>query len=425
MSIDARARAAAKALRDSTARFKPSHPTPWSVGAPRRRAGAVTVVAVYLGIAACLFVFVASFWALRPPVEPPAIGPLREGALGWRTLAAGPEGYWPSGMFWTGRGALVVAGADASANQVKGAIYDPGADRWRSIAASGMEWRGGEAVVWTGKELIVWGGDSGARMTVAGGRYDPVADRWSRIAEAPLPAQGGLEAVWTGREMIVLTANGDAAAYDPAADTWRPLPDLPLPPRTRPAVVWTGEEVVVWGGCHPATTQCDDAATGADELSDGAAYSPTSDRWRRLAASPLAARDRPGAVWAGSEMIVWGGIVPDGVRGAYGAAYDPARDTWRVIAKAPIVERSNHIAVWTGRELVVWGGVGTSAGDAFLDDGAAYLPSADAWKALPQAPIERRDRHVAVWTGTELLIWGGCCDRAERTLHSGAALRLA
>jgi len=56
-------------------------------------------------------------------------------------------------------------------------------------------------------------------------------------------------------------------------------------------------------------------------------------------------------------MIVWGG----GNGGANyfntGGRYDPSTDSWRAtdISNAPI-GRSNHTAVWTGSEMIIWGG---------------------------------------------------------------------
>jgi N-acetylneuraminic acid mutarotase len=121
-------------------------------------------------------------------------------------------------------------------------------------------------------------------------------------------------------------------------------------------------------------------------------------------------------------MLVWGGVVPSGQRGAYGAAYNPASDTWRPLADGPLSARSNHTAVWTGRRMLVWGGQRASHGDRFLADGAGYDPASDAWNPLPAAPLAARDRHVAVWTGTEMVILGGCCD-GDAPIGSGAAFR--
>jgi hypothetical protein len=56
--------------------------------------------------------------------------------------------------------------------------------------------------------------------------------------------------------------------------------------------------------------------------------------------------------------------------------------------------------VWTGRELLVWGGLGVPG------DGAAYDPSANTWRVLAKAPLGSRIAN-AVWTGTEMVIRAG------------------
>jgi hypothetical protein len=66
--------------------------------------------------------------------------------------------------------------------------------------------------------------------------------------------------------------------------------------------------------------------------------------------------------------------------------------------------RSQLTAVWTGTEMIVWGGeVWTSFGD-----GARYNPRTDRWTVLNANGAPRsRTAHTAVWTGTEMLVWGG------------------
>jgi N-acetylneuraminic acid mutarotase len=99
-------------------------------------------------------------------------------------------------------------------------------------------------------------------------------------------------------------------------------------------------------------------------------------------------------------MIVWGGT------GALitGGRYNPSTDTWTAtsITGAPTY-RELHTAVWTGTEMIVWGGIG---GD-WLNTGGKYNPSTDSWTATSttNAPA-RRDAHTAVWTGTEMIVWG-------------------
>lgn len=69
--------------------------------------------------------------------------------------------------------------------------------------------------------------------------------------------------------------------------------------------------------------------------------------------------------------------------------------------------RFGHTAVWTGTEMWVWGG---TLPDASLTtaSGAAYRPDADAWTPLPTvgAPSARTG-HSAVWTGQSIIVWGG------------------
>src|SRR5882724_4858016 len=80
-------------------------------------------------------------------------------------------------------------------------------------------------------------------------------------------------------------------------------------------------------------------------------------------------------------------------------------DTWTATSttNAPTA-RQGHTAVWTGSEMIVWGGY--TFGD--LNTGGRYNPSTDSWTATSttNAPSIRRG-HTAVWTGSEMIIWGG------------------
>ena len=98
---------------------------------------------------------------------------------------------------------------------------------------------------------------------------------------------------------------------------------------------------------------------------------------------------------------------------------------WSATSPAPVQGRVGHSGVWTGRELVVWGG---HPGPRSVDDkevtdgtvGAAYDPAADAWRVIAAAPLAPRVRHVVAWTGTEMLVWGGHTADNNR-LADGAA----
>ena len=82
-------------------------------------------------------------------------------------------------------------------------------------------------------------------------------------------------------------------------------------------------------------------------------------------------------------------------------------DTWTAtsLTNAPAA-RSAHTAVWTGSEMIIWGGFNFNIG--YLNTGGRYNPSTDSWTAtsLTNAPAPR-DSHTAVWTGSEMIVWGG------------------
>ena len=80
-------------------------------------------------------------------------------------------------------------------------------------------------------------------------------------------------------------------------------------------------------------------------------------------------------------------------------------DNWTTtsITNAPAA-RSSHTAVWTGSEMIVWGGYAGS----YLNTGGRYDPSTDSWAAITtmNAPTPRGG-NTAVWTGSEMIVWGG------------------
>jgi hypothetical protein len=106
-------------------------------------------------------------------------------------------------------------------------------------------------------------------------------------------------------------------------------------------------------------------------------------------------------------MIVWGGHTVGDQEGAgEGAKYRPVTDTWvRVSTENAPGWRQRHSAVWTGSEMIVWGG---ASEEGYLATGGRYDPATDTWQSvsMDDPPSVRAD-HGAVWTGSEMLVWGG------------------
>ena len=81
-------------------------------------------------------------------------------------------------------------------------------------------------------------------------------------------------------------------------------------------------------------------------------------------------------------------------------------DTWSAVASAGAPPaRDRHTAVWTGNEMIVWGGWN---GTVTLGDGFAYSPTLNSWRRIADAGAPSpRYGHTAVWTGSVMIVWGG------------------
>ncbi|MGH9039741.1 MAG: Kelch repeat-containing protein, partial [Acidimicrobiia bacterium] len=168
-------------------------------------------------------------------------------------------------------------------------------------------------------------------------------------------------------------------------------------------------------GSGSTATTATTATTGG-----GSAGTPQPKRppgWRVIAKAPIKGRHAHSAVWTGKEMIVWGGAERAGNAPIYledGAAYDPAADKWRTLPVSPLGARADHVAVWTGKEMLIWGGnpgIETPFGNNEFADGAAYNPDTDKWRPMAKFPLTARYATRAVWSGKVLVVWGGA--RAE------------
>ena len=340
------------------------------------------------------------------------------------------EGLCPSGRsshtaVWTGKAMIVWGGESISpsgdySDLNSGGIYDPGTDTWAPTSTAGAcpSPRDTHTAVWTGSAMIVWGGywcDDFPNCTPpsgslnSGGLYDPSSDKWTATPESakcPSPRYSH-SAVWTGSEMIVWGGISDAVwfntggRYNPSTGKWKPTSTAGNCPSARfiHSAVWTGKRMIIWGGGMPM-------------VSTGGLYDPKKNKWTATStgAGCPTPRYAQTAVWTGNEMIVWGGSANGFSVVGTGGRYAPSTDTW-VPTYAPVtptpVARYSHSAVWTGAEMIVWGGIG--GGSLFLNTGGRYDPATDAWTATStgiDCP-DARLAHSAIWTGQKMIVWGG------------------
>jgi hypothetical protein len=160
--------------------------------------------------------------------------------------------------------------------------------------------------------------------------------------------------------------------------------------------------MIIWGGIA--------GSSPGFALNNGARYNPWLPMWTTI--SPGTAefgRYYHTAVWAGTEMIAWGGY--NGFSGYLndGWRYKPDNDTWSRTSTGDNVPgpRHKHTAVWMGTNMIVWGG---TDGSNSLNTGGRYNPVSNSWSPTsdddPHVPAGRWN-HTAVWTGTEMIVCGG------------------
>ncbi len=352
-----------------------------------------------------------------------------------------------------------------------------------SPTSAGISGRFGHSAFWTGKEMLVFGGSTGTGQVVSSwGAYDPDKNTWRKLPPPPATIKpGNLEGPAypvMGDGALFVSFGLGGAIFDLKTETWSEIPSAttstPLERRAPAVVAWVPEtkEFVAWGG---GRTNC------PCSLADGGAYSPVTKTWRKIAPSPLDARDhiyRPGGIAAGGKVIIFGGGTNSGGRYRDAAAYDPKLDTWTKLPDAPAELRSYNVhdqplgspatkaLFWAGNQLSgsasgyasnsgaiwdtatnAWTAIAGPAGERDVDgfaDGAtfiagnilyawggnryhtmvntgyAYDVSSKAWSAMDAGGPSPRTLPSGVWTGSEAIVWGG---RNGGPLDDGAIWR--
>ena len=358
------------------------------------------------------------------PPDPPR-STQRSGSL--RTIHRAPVpartahvAVWTGGemLVWGGMGAPGRAGSPYYEPLADGAAYDPETDTWRTMAPSPLAARTSQNAVWTGSVLLIWGGENGSRKLKDGAAYDPAHDTWTTLPDAP-GTRTGAQTAWTGTEALFYGGSSKGGvAYNPATRTWRTLPGAPIPHSYDWAQsTWTGEEFLLFT-----------ETTGTPET-PAAAYDPAHDTWRKLPNGHIAAGSASGVVWTGDRAVVFstsserldGGKTNPWPRPLDpGGAYLPKNDRWERVPLSPPSE-SRGIPLPTGREIVQWDGAGPAL---------AYHPTEHRWREIRLPKTPWREFASVIWTGTELIAWGGdsCPATAKcvalRPVEDGIALTL-
>ena len=137
------------------------------------------------------------------------------------------------------------------------------------------------------------------------------------------------------------------------------------------------------------------------------------DAWWSNTAPGLFAQPAPQA----GELLLSGLVLPVTVQG------DCTDDSWNPTRGDFPERRDSHTAVWTGIEMLVWGGIGNREG-GLAESGFRYSPAVDEWSSMSTigAPSPRSG-HTAVWSPElqKMIVWGGR-DATGTDLNTGGLL---
>lgn len=337
--------------------------------------------------------------------------------------------------------AAVLALASVTASCGDGpAVGAPAGGTWRAIPAAPIETRPFAVSGWSGAEAVFWAG-ANLRRNFAhtdGAAFDPATDSW-RVLPVPGWGHPGL----TGApidDALYVAAKGGTSRIDLSTGADLELPQVPgFVPATMVATddgVWAvGPENFAEDLVRVGIARYD----FADEVwVPGPAFAGGSglgelfqDEW--FTTQPV--------LWTGKDIVVW---AHDG----HGLSFDVRRGEWRVLP--PLVPpdgsvRDSRVAV-AGPALAVlalvgdagtaryglaswdgaaweWRDVGVDladfgtvtvagAGDwivVFRPEGPPYsihVPTGEATRH-DGAPVAAVQAPNAVWTGDELVVWGG------------------
>jgi N-acetylneuraminic acid mutarotase len=282
---------------------------------------------------------------------------------------------------WTGNEMIVWGGYNYPVGDLNdGGRYNPATDTWVAVSTvNAPSPRESHSGIWTGSEVIVWGGFSEPDVWFnTGGRYDPSTDSWTATSTINAPERRWAHTIeWTGSEMIVWGGTNQTiylntgAKYNPTDDSWTATSTANAPlGRVGHTSIWSGSEMMVWGGTDSTF----------NDTNTGGRYNPTADNWSATSTNNAPSpRDSLAAVWSGSEMIVWGGVFccPP-IDFNTGGKYNAATDSWTPTstANAPFA-RFYHTAVWAGTEMIVWGGYNEEL-QVFFNTGGRYCAQSGA-----------------------------------------------
>lgn len=323
----------------------------------------------------------------------------------WKKIAASPlSPRWEALGVWVDGRYLVLGGQSdflcpptASCKEpdwlTDGALYDPAADAWTSIApmpeSSGVN---PMAVLGSSVYLLSW--HTAAQPALL--RYDTQEDGWTTYR---LPVATGGQLVAMDSALLILSETDefgdvDDVVFDPETGEFTVLPDDPLGPSYNRTAVWLGDRLLL--AAEPLVD-----SPGAEEppLVRLAELDADLTTWREIGTTEILGAGS--AVRYASGQVVWPGL--GGGDGGevgnwgrfyyYGGIYEPNAGTWTDLPTPPSSGPLQNSAIVAGG-LVELGG-------------HLLNPVTLEWTSIPALPARDLAGATTVGGDESVLVWGG------------------
>lgn len=324
-----------------------------------------------------------------------------DGPGSWMALSDAPidRRAFPASV-WTGTEALFWAGSslDRSFAYGDGAAYDPVADSWRVVPVPGWGHPGLVSVVVDGQLFATAKGSIG-RLDVDTGEWVEISAPEGIEVRSIAAGDGGIWALGTRPgdrdRLAVAFRDGASGSWDDGDDLTGPegiaalesLADLEQP------VLWSEAGLVVWTGKR------------------GFAYRP-NEGWTALPALPQTQDEI-----LFSQAVVHDGTIIAFVEQAQGRAgvrlfrFDPAGDWARIgDADLPVADLAQSTIADAGQSIMLLAPQGPPV--------SVHVASGQHYEHTG-APIQGIEGPGTVWTGTQLVVWGGVVTDADESEPGG------
>ena len=233
---------------------------------------------------------------------------------------------------------------------------------------------------------------------------------WRSDRPVPAPRTEVAAAAVNGEALVVGgflgdgTTTGRADAYSPRTNRWRRLPDLPAAVDHAAAGAWLGRMLVAGG-------------YGPDRSPTSAAWLLERGRWRALPPMPEPRAAAAGAVEGGTFYVVGGVTSTPLGRGLArrALAFDLRSRRWRTIAGP--TPREHLAAAAAGGH--VYALAGRDAGyDTNRRELEVYDPAGGRWRSLPKIPSARGGTGAAAIAGRIVSVGGEAPSGTIRSVYA-------